>query len=204
MLKTFFAAITAEGRKFPLILVAKGKTARCHGQLGQHDQFEREIWHSPSGWCTVPLIQQYLRWLRARIPGEPICLIMDQFTVHITNRVTETAEKLGIEIIWVPKGATSKYQPRDRCAFGALKSKGRGKRKFIFSQECGKQCNKEIAAELLLQSLAELSDSAVETGWDFNEPAAEDDKSKSASSHDEFVFETGTESSDEELDEQGE
>jgi hypothetical protein len=78
---TFFATIIAEGTKFPLILVAKGKTARCYGQLGQRDQFENEIWHSPSVWCTVPLIQQYLHWLRARIPGEPICLIMDQFTV---------------------------------------------------------------------------------------------------------------------------
>jgi hypothetical protein len=40
---TFFTTITAEGTKFPLILAAKGKTAGCHGQLGQYDQFEHEI-----------------------------------------------------------------------------------------------------------------------------------------------------------------
>jgi hypothetical protein len=50
----------------------------------------------------------------------------------------------------------------------------------------------------------ELSDPAVEAGWNFNEPAAEDDESESESSHEEFVLETGTQSSDEELDEQGE
>jgi hypothetical protein len=40
---TLFATITAEGTKFPLILAVKSKTTRCHGQLGQHDQFEHEI-----------------------------------------------------------------------------------------------------------------------------------------------------------------
>jgi hypothetical protein len=127
-------------------------------------------------------MQQYLHWLRARIPGEPICLIMDQFTVHTTDEVTETAEELGIEIIWVPKRATGEYQPLDGRTFGALKSEGRAKWKFIFSQECGKQCTKEIAADLLVQSWAELSDSAVEAGWDFNEPVAEDDENESESS----------------------
>jgi hypothetical protein len=54
---TFLATITAEGTKFPLILVIKVKMACCHGQLGQHDEFEHEIWHSPSGWCTISLMQ---------------------------------------------------------------------------------------------------------------------------------------------------
>jgi hypothetical protein len=88
-------------------------------------------------------------------------------SVHTTDEATETAEEHGIENIWVPKGATGKYRPLVRRAFGALKSKGQAKWKFIFSQECGKQCTKEITAELLLQSRAELSDSAVEVGWDF-------------------------------------
>jgi hypothetical protein len=118
--------------------------------------------------------------------------------------VTKTAEELGIEIIWIPKGATGKCQALDRLTFGALKSKGRAKWRFIFSEGCGKQCTKEIAAELLLQWWAELSDSAVEAGWDFNEPAAEDDESESESSDDKFVLETGTDRSNEEPDEQGE
>jgi hypothetical protein len=130
---TLFATITVEGTKFTLILVVKGKTTRCHGEPGQHDQFEHEIWHSLSGWCTAPLMQQHLHWVRAPIPGEPIRLIKDQFTVHTTDEVTETAEELGIEIIWLPKGATGKYHPLDRRTFGALKSKGRAKWKFIFS-----------------------------------------------------------------------
>jgi hypothetical protein len=49
-----------------------------------------------------------------------------------------------------------------------------------------------------------LSDSAVDAGWDFNEPAARDDESELESSDEEFVLETGIESSDEELNEQGE
>jgi hypothetical protein len=33
---TFLTTISAAGRKFPLILLAKGKTTRCHKQLGYH------------------------------------------------------------------------------------------------------------------------------------------------------------------------
>jgi hypothetical protein len=52
--------------------------------------------------------------------------------------------------------------------------------------------------------LAELSDSAVEAGRDFNDPTAEDDENESESSDKEFMLETGTKSSNEELDGQGE
>jgi hypothetical protein len=82
---TFLAMITAEGTKFPLILVAKGKTERCNEQLGRHEQYEYETWHSPSGWCTLQLMRQYVGWLRGRIPGEPIRLVMDQYVIHTTQ-----------------------------------------------------------------------------------------------------------------------
>jgi hypothetical protein len=38
----------------------------------------------------------------------------------------------------VPKGATGKYQPLDRCVFGALKSKGRVKWQRRFMEKCTK------------------------------------------------------------------
>jgi hypothetical protein len=44
----FFATISAVGRKFPLIFLAKGKTAQCHKQLGCHPGYAHEIWRSPS------------------------------------------------------------------------------------------------------------------------------------------------------------
>jgi hypothetical protein len=46
----FFATISAVGRTFPLILLAKGKTARYHKQLEVHPGYSYDVWHSPSGW----------------------------------------------------------------------------------------------------------------------------------------------------------
>jgi hypothetical protein len=46
---TLMVTLTAEGTKFRLILVAKGKNERYHEQLGLHEQYEHEICHVPSG-----------------------------------------------------------------------------------------------------------------------------------------------------------
>jgi hypothetical protein len=40
---TFFGTIAADGTKFPLILIAKGRTLRCHQQFGQHPMFQHQI-----------------------------------------------------------------------------------------------------------------------------------------------------------------
>jgi hypothetical protein len=102
----FFATSAADRLKLLLILIAKRKTDRCHEQLGIHDSYICDVWHSPSGWSTVSLMTQYLKWLRAQIPEEPLCLIMDQHTTHTVPEIEDEAEKLGIKIIWLPKGGT--------------------------------------------------------------------------------------------------
>jgi hypothetical protein len=63
------------------------------------------------------------------------------------------------------------------------------------------KCDKRIGAELLLQSWDELSESAVTAGWDFGEPAEEDEESESGSSNDEFELEVNPDVSDEDLSE---
>jgi hypothetical protein len=103
---SFLAIITADGSKLPLVLITKGKTDRCHKQLGRHDSYIYDVLHSPSGWSTVSLMIQYLKWPRAQIPGAPFCLVMDQRTTHTAPKIGEEAEELGIKIIWVRKSGT--------------------------------------------------------------------------------------------------
>jgi hypothetical protein len=156
---SFFATITAEGQKPPLILIAKGRTRRCHKQFGYHPHHQFDIWHSPSGWCIEPLMLDYLDWLRSQMPSEPLCLLLDQFGTHTTELVTTKAEALGIEMIWIPKGATGRSQPLDRRTFGAPKAKGKAKWRHQFAEHYGMGCTRDLTAELLLQSWNELSDS---------------------------------------------
>jgi hypothetical protein len=88
----------------------------------------------------------YLHWLRHRIPDEPLCLVMNQFTAYTSEGVQIEANQHQIEIIWVPKGATGRYQPIDRRTFEALKSKGKAKLRRYFNDHYGAQCTKEIDA----------------------------------------------------------
>jgi hypothetical protein len=69
----------------------------------------------------------YLTWLRAQIPEEPLCLIMDQYTTHTALEIEEEAEELEIKIIWAPKSGTGRYYTLDWRTFATLKSEGKAK-----------------------------------------------------------------------------
>jgi hypothetical protein len=130
---------------------------------------------------------QYLHSLRQRIPDESLYLAMGQFTAYTSESVQNEADQLQIEILWVPKGAASRYQPLDRRTFGALKSKGKAKWRRYFKNHSGAQCTKEIGAAPLLASRDEPSESWISTGWDFNEPL-QDEEEESDESDDEFAL----------------
>jgi transposase len=178
---TFLASIVADGTKLPLTLIAKGKTTRSHRQLGRHDTFPHQIWHSPSGWCNGELMLQFLQWLRTQIEAPEICLVLDQFHAHDTPEVHEMAQAHNIHLLFVPRGGTGRYQPLDRRVFGALKAKGRAKWATNYQANPGTSCTRPIAAALLLACWAELSESCVLAGWDLEADPMESDSSSSDS-----------------------
>jgi hypothetical protein len=53
---SFFATLTIEGKRIPLVSNAKGKSNRSHKQFGRHDAQNFGIWHSASGRSTKILI----------------------------------------------------------------------------------------------------------------------------------------------------
>jgi hypothetical protein len=191
---TFFASCLADGSKLPLILLAKGKTARCHRQFGDHPGYDYRVWNSPTGWCKDYLVIDFLHVLRERFGPDPICLLMDQFTAHQTDSVMRTAMELSIEIVWIPKGATGLYQPLDRRPFGALKSKGRAKWKRYYHENYEVSCTRDVAAQLLLESWDELSESVILSGWDWGDYEPSD--SESDDSDDEFELRLDTDCED--------
>jgi hypothetical protein len=82
----FFATITAEGGKLLLILVVKRKADLCHKQFEMQTVHNFTIWYSSSAWSTETLMLQYVDWLRAQMAREPLCLVVDQYGTHITQR----------------------------------------------------------------------------------------------------------------------
>jgi hypothetical protein len=128
---------------------------------------------------------------------EPPCPLLDQPGTDTTELVTTKAEALGIETIWIPKGATGKHQPLDRRTFGAPKGKGKAKWHDQFAEHHGMSCTRDISPELLLQSWDELSDSAVAAGWDYGEDL--DDDEETDDSEYEFRLEMATNRDDEDF-----
>jgi hypothetical protein len=108
----------------PLIMLAKGVTEQCHRIFRDAGVDPDCIVHCKRGWCNEAIIEQYLLRLRRQIPDGEICLIWDQYRSHMTQSVTDMARRLDMSIVFVPKGATGRYQPLDRSIFGALKAIG--------------------------------------------------------------------------------
>jgi hypothetical protein len=174
---TFFASVVADGTKFPLVLVAMGRTTRCHRQFGKHEQVSHEIWHSHNGWCTEGLMLQYLGWLRTQIAAREVCLLLDQFGAHDTPSFHHEASRLNIHLVFVPKGGAGRYQPLDRRTFGALKSKGRVKWARYYQENPGIVCTGEIVADLLFTSWTELDQFCTLAAWDLEEEPEQDSSS---------------------------
>jgi hypothetical protein len=68
---------------------------------------------------------QYIDWLSANCHGEPLLLVLDVYKAHRTAKLRQRARELNAELLFVPAGGTSLYQPLDRRVFGELKSRAR-------------------------------------------------------------------------------
>jgi hypothetical protein len=168
---TFFGTVTAEGTNSPLILLANGKTQRCHKQLSVHS-IDNKVCNYASRWCTDNLMILSLKWMHKMADGEPIFQLINQYTAHVTDAVIFPARELGIYLIWIPV----RYQPIAKRIFGALKSKRKATWQRQFIEHFGGRCAKDTAAELLLPSWDELRKSVVTAGWDFADPDLEGDE----------------------------
>jgi hypothetical protein len=56
-----------------------------------------------------------------------LCRLSIEKTIHTTLHVETEAHQLQIDLIWIRKGVTDRYQLFDRRPLGALKSKGKAK-----------------------------------------------------------------------------
>jgi hypothetical protein len=86
--------------------MAKGKTDRCHNQMGTHPAYQCEILHSLRGWSETMLGLRYPNWLRAHVVAAHMTLIFDQFDDHDDHLVHKRAGKLKIGLIFIPWGGT--------------------------------------------------------------------------------------------------
>ena len=131
--------ISYGGNMLRPILTAKGKTKLC---LKKYDLDNTKILGtcSNNGWVNNGIIRIALDEIYNTTNGKPSALLLDQFTIHTDDFVKDKAKKRNIELIYVPKGLTSKYQPLDVLINGILKQKA----KKLWRQEIIENPDKKI------------------------------------------------------------
>ena len=105
----------------------KGKvTARAalnaYAQAGQ----PQSVLHGGCGWNNGVTMVWYLRELRKRLrskaPLRPIVLVMDDCSIHVSDKVLRECVRLGIAVVIIPSRMTWKLQPLDTHVFAPLKA----------------------------------------------------------------------------------
>ena len=81
--------------------------------------------YNNNGWINNEMNRIVLDEIYNTTKGKPSALLLDQFTIHTDDFVKDEAKKRNIELIYVPKGLTSKYQPLDVLINGILKQKAK-------------------------------------------------------------------------------
>jgi hypothetical protein len=165
---TIMCTVNAKCEKLPLFIIAQGTTERCHNQLGIHPGFNYHVEHSKTGWMVQELVFSYFRFLRRQIPNGIIYLVFDQYPTHISQPAKALAERLNIQIIPIPKGATSQYQQLDRSVFGVMKNYAREKWDDLASRRLLPKQDKVFATALALEAWEKINQETIERGWDFD------------------------------------
>jgi hypothetical protein len=91
--------------------------------------------------------------------------IRDVGKAHRSVTVQGKAKELGIELLFVPGGGMSRFQPLDRRIFGELKSRARAAFQR-FAREAGMQCvSPEETLTILVKSYEAVSADNVRKAW---------------------------------------
>lgn len=123
---TALATISADGKKYPPVFLAKCKSYRTavdhfKGMKSEDDKYE--IFYSSGGYSDDATMEFYLKHLHEWANNEPCALVLDQYSSHVSDSTKRMANNLSIRLIYIPVSATDLFQPLDRRIFGIMKSK---------------------------------------------------------------------------------
>jgi hypothetical protein len=167
---TVMAGITANGDALPLFMLAKGKTDLCEQQL--QALAENEIFHSPSGWVTVQVMEEYFKFLRQTMEQQlnlgkrdKVLLIIDLYASHRQPELIRKAAEQHTELLFIPAGMTAELQPLDAKIFGQLKSVGAAHWTDQYIFDPTQKFSKKTASINLQKSWNEVTRSNVRGAW---------------------------------------
>ena len=117
---TALATVSADGKTWPLTVVAKGNTPRCVRNLDMPDSIYREM--SPSGRTNTEICVAHIERISEFAKNEPCCLLWDAYGAHWTPEVHDKAFTKKVRLEKIPPNATSELQPLDTTVFPVVAS----------------------------------------------------------------------------------
>ena len=162
---TAIATVDANGKKLPLWLLVKGKTIRCEKKLGQPNE-NLIFGHTPNGWANEKILISYLEWIHEKCQKEKCLLIWDVYAAHRSQVIKDKAKELNIELLYVPAGGTSIYQPLDVRIFGELKSRARQKFEHLAFMKKNREITYDESIKILLESWESIPEENIEKSWE--------------------------------------
>ena len=164
---TITLIISYDGDMLLPILTAKGKTKLC---LKKYELNDTQIvgTYSNNGWVNNGILKIALEQIYIKTEGKKSVLLLDQYSVHISDFIKEEAKKKNIKLIYVPKGLTYKYQPLDVLINGILKQKA----KKFWRQEVVKDPNIKIknsdSVKYFLKAKDEITSESIKKSFDLS------------------------------------
>jgi hypothetical protein len=112
----------------------------------------------------------YLAHLRQTIfPHGKLLLLLDTYAAHGSAAVKDTAEQLGIDLVFIPPGCTDRLQPLDRRVFGVLKAFARQQWRMQYHQTKGRKISRQMIADNLMKAWKRITQDVIESSWDLYE-----------------------------------
>jgi len=115
--------INASGEMLKPIITTKGKTKLS---LKKYELNDKVIGtYSNNGWTNSGIMKILIDLINDKSSNKKACLLLDQYPSHCTEFVKKYSLEKNIELIYIPKGYTYKYQPLDVGINGIIKQKSK-------------------------------------------------------------------------------
>jgi hypothetical protein len=109
---TGYRCISAAREKFPFGIIAKAKTVLSQAKLNVPP--DMIVQQTSSRWTNKQMTRISLEWLSTQVNDEPILLVLDVYPAHRMFPLLQRVRELGIQLLFVPAGGTSRFQPLER------------------------------------------------------------------------------------------
>ena len=124
--------------------------------------------YSNNGWVNCGIIKIALDEIYKMTDGQQSCLLLDQFPSHLEEYIKDEADKRNIELIYVPKGLTYKYQPLDVLINGILKQKAKNEWRKEITKNPNMKIKSSDSVQHFLNALNEITSEIIKKSFDMS------------------------------------